>query len=249
MRLRQVALVANELAPVRREIFYVLGLEDDFDDPGVGFFGLHNSVMAIGDTFLEVVAPKEEGTTAGRLLERRGGDGGYMVIVQVDKLEEIDGNVQELGIRKVWETDTPEAKAFHLHPRDIGAAILSFDEMNPPASWKWAGDGWEERQAKNVSEITAVDLQSADPEALALNWSRLFGRPLQAEDDRLVMKLDRGEINFLADADGRGDGVCGVEFAVSDMNAIQVATEQLGLTWRRNQVMLCGTWFRFLQEA
>lgn len=246
MRLRQVALVATELDRVRREIFYVLGLEDDFADPGVGHFGLHNSVMAIGDTFLEVVAPMTEGTTAGRLLERRQGDGGYMVLVQVDDLDVVDRRVQQLGARKVWETDTPAVRAFHIHPKDVGAAIVSFDEMSPPESWQWAGEGWENRKARNVAEITAVDLQSDDPETLAARWSELFERPVEMEHDYRVISLDQGRIIFRKAVDGRGDGVSGVEFRTTDLDAIALATEQLGLIWHGNQVMLCGTWFRFI---
>ena len=86
MRLRQVALVAKELAPTRDVLFRLLGLSEDFADPIVSQFGLRNSVVPIGDTFLEVVSPVEEGTTAGRLLERRSGDGGYMILLQVDDI-------------------------------------------------------------------------------------------------------------------------------------------------------------------
>lgn len=246
MRLRQVALVAGELAPVRREIFHVLGLKEDFADPGVGHFRLHNSVMAIGDTFLEVVAPETEGTTAGRLLERRQGNGGYMVLIQVADLDAIDERVERLGIRKVWETETPEVKAFHLHPRDVGAAIVSFDEMHPPESWQWAGKGWENRKAANVTTITAVDLQSDSPEALASSWSALLNRPAETDRQGWAIQLDQGRINFREAVDGRGDGVCGVEFQTHDFNGIATAAEQLGLTWHGNQVMLCGTWFRFV---
>ena len=57
-----------------------------YDDPGVGKYGVRNAVFPIGDTFLEVVSPKQPGTTAERLLQKRGGDGGYMVILQVDDL-------------------------------------------------------------------------------------------------------------------------------------------------------------------
>ena len=97
VRLRQVAMVAGELAPVRQQIFALLGIERDYADPGVGEFGLHNSVMSMGDTFLEVVAPTREGTTAGRLLSRRGGDGGYMVLAQVDKISPTSARIGELG--------------------------------------------------------------------------------------------------------------------------------------------------------
>src|SRR4051812_18782707 len=69
-RLRQVALVARELEPVAGRIRSELGLGEPFRDPGVGEFGLQNVVFAIGDTFLEVVSPVREGTTAGRYLDR-----------------------------------------------------------------------------------------------------------------------------------------------------------------------------------
>src|SRR3989442_15299063 len=87
MRLRQIALVARDLEPVVADLCGVLGIEVAFRDPGVAAFGLHNAVMPIGNTFLEVVSPVRDGTTAGRLLERRGGDGGYMVILQTADLE------------------------------------------------------------------------------------------------------------------------------------------------------------------
>ena len=85
MRIRQIALVATDLATVRGQLFELLGLDEGFVDEGVGQFGLQNTVCTIGNSFLEVVSPVNEDTTAGRLLQRRGGDGGYMVIVQVQE--------------------------------------------------------------------------------------------------------------------------------------------------------------------
>ena len=117
---------------------------------------LENSVMALGDTFLEIVTPVEENTTAGRFLARRGGDGGYMVIVQVDDLAERRADVDGLGVRVVWETKEEKAAAFHMHPKDVGGAILSFDQMWPPESWQWAGPNWDQCPAANVSTIIAV---------------------------------------------------------------------------------------------
>ena len=71
MHIRQVALVARDLEPVVADLCAVFGLEVAFRDPGVGEFGLHNAVMPVGTTFLEVVSPVREGTTAGRFLEKR----------------------------------------------------------------------------------------------------------------------------------------------------------------------------------
>ncbi len=81
-----------------------------------GSFGLQNAVFTAGDTFVEVVSPVREGTTAGRYLERRGGDTGYMAIFQV--------------------------AGTHLRPRDVPGAIVSIDWADPPGSWRWAGPAW-----------------------------------------------------------------------------------------------------------
>ena len=75
MRLRQIALVAKDMAPVQSALFDMLGVDSAYIAEAIKRFGLQNIVITVGDTFLEVVSPIEEGTTAGRLLQRRGGDG------------------------------------------------------------------------------------------------------------------------------------------------------------------------------
>ena len=85
LRLRQIALVANKLAPVQADLEAVLGIAVCYRDPGVGHFGLENALFPIGNELLEVVAPIKENTAGGRYLERRGGDSGYMVITQCDE--------------------------------------------------------------------------------------------------------------------------------------------------------------------
>ena len=241
MRVRQIALVAEQLESVRAQFFQLLGLDADYADKGVAEFGLENSVMAIGDTFLEIVVPTQPGTTAGRLLERRGGDGGYMVLLQVDDLAPYHEHINALKVRKVWEADTPEVKAFHIHPRDISGAIVSIDQMTPPESWQWAGPDWEGRKAKNVGYIDGVVLQAADPDAMAARWSEVLKAPLA--DRRLAMA---GSWIFFQEAsDGRGDGVSGLSFAGCDIPALKQAAESLGLKWQNDSLALGGVQLQF----
>ncbi len=49
VRLRQAVFAAGELEPVANQLRAALGLQEPFRDPGVGFFGLHNVVFALGD--------------------------------------------------------------------------------------------------------------------------------------------------------------------------------------------------------
>ena len=142
-RLRQVALVAHDCDQVAGELSRVFGWPPPFHDPGVGQFGLTNAVFAVGDTFVEVVAPARPDTTAGRYLERRGGDGGYMAIFQVGGP---DGSPPPgsptWGCGWSGPPTCPTSPGTHLHPEDVPGAIVSLDWADPEQSWRWAGPSW-----------------------------------------------------------------------------------------------------------
>ena len=142
MRLRQVALVAADLSTAEATIEAKLGLSLCFRDPGVAVFGLANALFPIGEQLLEVVSPSKAGTTAGRLLEKRGGDGGYMVILQVDDLRPLRRRFEQTSARVVFEAVTDGVTGLHLHPSDIGGAILSLDQTEDWDAWPWAGPHW-----------------------------------------------------------------------------------------------------------
>ena len=249
MWLRQAAIVAKERDPVRHEIFELLGLKADYEDKGVSDFGLHNSVMAIGDTFLEIVAPVQETTTAGRLLERMGGDGGYMILVQTDDIEYYRSHTEAQGVRKIWQADKDNVKAFHMHPKDLGATIVSIDWMAPEDEWEWAGKGWQTRGAEYVDKITAVDVQCHDQLTTARRWASVLNQPTMLEGDKHVMRLGAGIINFVEAQDDRGEGVCGIEFRVQDWDGIKSKAEMLGLTWQGQELKVAGTNFRFVDPV
>ena len=69
-RLRQVALATANCDATASQLKMTFGWPEPFHDPGVSRFGLTNAVLAAGDTFVEVVAPVQPDTTAGRYLER-----------------------------------------------------------------------------------------------------------------------------------------------------------------------------------
>ncbi len=209
IRLRQVAFVARELEPVEQAMASSLGVGVCFRDPGVATFGLHNALFAIGRQFLEVVAPTEEGTTAGRLLDKRSGDGGYMVILQVDDLTEIRRSLTEAGVRVTFEASGDNITGLHLHPRDVGGAILSIDETHDPLGWEdwpWAGPTWRDHIDTGVVDaIVAVEIEAREPEAMASRWAEALGARDRLDGASLV--LDEGSIRFVAvpDDSDRGD--------------------------------------------
>jgi glyoxalase-like protein len=170
-------LVAGELEPLVTRMRDALGLGEPYADPGVAVFGLKNAVMSLGSEFLEVVAPTQPGTAAGRHLDRRG-EGGYMLIVQVGDLPAARARAKDLDIRTAWEIDLPDIAATHLHPSDVGGTILSIDQPLPPESWRWGGPGWT-GQAGNgpPGQLRGAKLQVPDPEATGDRWARLLDLP------------------------------------------------------------------------
>ncbi len=225
MKLRQLALAATTLDDTRAMLFELLGLEADFADPGVGEFGLVNSVMAIGDTFLEIVTPSTDNTAAGRMLERRESSAcGYMALFQVDDFARFDAHLDHLGVRKVWQAERAEVSACHVHPKDIGGAIVSFDEMRPPASWLWGGPEWESRPAAHVSRILGCTLQSPVADALAKRWALVLDQPL--DGNRITMH-DGTFVEFVS---GEAyEGLSSFTFAAADPAQCYARAAALGL--------------------
>ena len=200
IRLRQVALVAAERDPVVAELCDWLGVTVGFEDPGVAEFGLHNALLTIGDQFLEVVSPTIEGTTAGRLLDKRGGDGGYMAIYEVDDLDTRLGVLDRHGARVVWSIDLPDIRTRHLHPRDVGGALVSLDQPMPSGSWRWGGP-WRAHAANTVvTAIAGVEIGADDPARMRARWGALG--------------IDHA-VRFVP-AGARGEGIDGVDLVAAD---------------------------------
>jgi len=250
MRLRQIALVARNLAVARAEITGVLGLDYAYDDPGVGKYGLCNAVFPVGTTFLEVVSPKAPGTTAERLLGKRGGDGGYMVILQVDDLAAARARVHDAGARVVDQIDRDGAAFTHIHPKDIGGAILSIDRMIPKERWEWGGPHWTEHVRTDVSvAVVGAELQAEDPGRMASRWAAVLGRSAEQSEDVWKIKLDEGEIRFVAARDGRGEGLGGFDVLVRSPSDARRRAQAMGLLDPKGQIMLSGARLRLVAAA
>jgi hypothetical protein len=173
-RLRQAVLAARDLDATVARLRDGYGLGEPFRDPAVEYFGLANAVFAIGDTFLEVVSPVRADASAARQLDRQGADVcGYMAMLQVDDLAAARERVRDAGVREVFEIVLDDISEVHLHPADVGGAIVSLSQPQPAAAWRWGGEDWHARSVPGA--VTGVTVAVGDPDAVAARWAALAG--------------------------------------------------------------------------
>ena len=142
-----------------------------------------------------------------------------MVLLQTENIEQHKSRLTEIDIRIVHDGEIAEKDAsirgIHLHPKDVGGAILSLDEAHPPESWLWAGQDWLYHSLNGVvTGINAIDIQANDPDAMAERWSNAIGIPSRSR----VIELEDAEIVFVATTDGRGDGLSSASLVAKDRN-------------------------------
>src|ERR1700690_3980591 len=213
VRLRQAVLVAGELEVVASQLRNALDLDEPFRAPGGGDFGLANTVFALGDCFLEVVSPTRAETAASRYLTRHGGDGGYMVIFDLEDLEGARSRAVALGVRVVWQIDLPDISGTHLHPADMRGAIVSLDGSNPYGTWRWGGPQWTGRTGVGApGRLAGIALAVADPAAAAQRWGEVLGVPMAGSAEAPVLALDGAEVRFEEAASESAEGL--VEIAL-----------------------------------
>jgi hypothetical protein len=247
MRLRQVALVGEKLAEVTDDLCAVLGIEIGFRDPGVAVFGLENAVLPIGDGFVEVVSPARDDAPARRYRARRGGDAGYMVMVQTDRFDADRARLDTAGVRVVWQGELPDIRGMHLHPKDTGGALLSLDEPVPAESWRWAGPSWREHvRTERVTALRGATIGCDDPQKVGRRWGELLDRPVTTGWTTTI-ELDASFLEFVPAPTPEARGLVGVTLAAADPRAVLDTARERGLPCGPGHVVLCGT--RFALES
>ena len=154
-----------------------------------------------------------------------------MVILEVDDLEAVRRRLEQVGARIVFEAAGEGIVGLHLHPADVGGAILSLDQADTWGEWPWAGPVWRQHVSGDVvADVLAVEIEADDPATMAARWGEVLGRDVV--DDTIV--LDQGEIRFVP-AGARGEGVRGFVLRASDPT-------------RAGETEICGCTFQLVSD-
>lgn len=213
LRLRQLVLATHDLdGEVARLQQLLDATGEPYRDPDVGTFGLVNAVLTAGTDVVEVLAPRDAGSAVGRWLERRGSDGGYMLMVDGPPGLLDRDRLAALGARVVHEVSLPDISDVHLHPKDVGGVLLALDTVDPPGSWRWAGPAWTGTAPPARGGLRSVTIAVDDPTQVAARWAQVLDRPTTPGTSEL--SLDDGQRLVFAAADGRPAGAVAATFTL-----------------------------------
>jgi hypothetical protein len=249
MRLRQICLVAPHLEPVVSEIAGIMGLEVCYRDGNVAKYGLENALLPVDTILLEVVAPFQPGTAAGRFLDKSGGRGGYMAIFCCDDPDERGEHAKKIGVRVANVIDHAPYHGVQLHPRDCRAAFIEFhhtdgsDDVLGP--YPPAGPNWQKSIRKDVTQaLTGVEMESPEPLGLAEHWGKIIGIAVSKDaGGEPELKLPNCSFRFVK---GASDILSGLTFRVGDIGKVLAAAKGKGHTVSGDSFALGGVMFRLM---
>jgi len=225
-----------------------------FRDPGVAIWGLRNLLVSLGGDIIEVVAPFKDGTTAGRLLEKRG-DGGYMIIMQNDDGPARRAHIEARGLAKViWKNSHADHKypyhATQYHPKGIkGGMMPELDSMAPTPDfprpmaerfgpWGACGPDFESYGAgmRKSAHLRLQDVRlrlapgDGDTAGAVAQWTEVFGVPTSDGD----LAFTNATMGFVKGEQGKPEGL--------DLITVQVHGKEKfdAILQRASEEGLCG---------
>lgn len=172
--IRQVIIGAGDMDTASKELREAFGLAKGFADPLLEDIGMDDETFRVGpEAHLELVGALKPEAPIARWCEKVGGGGGYGLAIQVPASGPFLERAAGLGVRTIEDLVVYERRIVQLHPSDLGI-LVELDEIPEPEQWFW--DGVEADVSENpvIDDVLAVEVASADPDALARKWATLF---------------------------------------------------------------------------
>jgi hypothetical protein len=249
MRLRQICLVAPHLEPVIGDIAGIMGLDVCYRDGNVAKYGLENALLPVDTILLEVVAPFQPGTAAGRFIDKTGGRGGYMAIFCCDDPDECGRHAKAMGVRVANVIDHAPYHGVQLHPRDCRAAFIEFNHTAGSddilGAYPPAGPDWQKSIRKDVTQaLVGVEMESPEPEVLAEHWGKIIGiAASRSQGGEPELKLPNCSFRFVK---GGSDLMSGLTFKVANIAKVCDAAKAKGHAVSGDSFVLGGVTFRLV---
>ena len=239
-RLRQICLLAPRLEPVVSDLCRILGLEVCYRDPHLAAWGVENAMLAVGPAFIEVCSPLHAESAAQRFIRRNPDGGGYMAIFNTEDFDRHRDWLRSRSIRIVTELEHDGFRTIQLHPADVGACMIEINSTAGGEDWYGpyypAGPDWQRHiRRTRVTAFAAIDIKSNEPARSASRWSEILRTGIdEPARQPLSIKMDGGDIRFVAAQAGERDSLSAISLHASSDAAIADAMMEAEKTGHRN---------------
>jgi hypothetical protein len=258
MRLRQLAVVTRDTEAVEADLFAMLDLEIAWRFDGVDKHGLGTVFIPVGNDFFEIVLAAEPGSAADKFIERRGGQGGFVVMIECGDLVAARERVEGCNGRIVDAGDTPDLGAyFQIHPKDTAGTYLQLVQPyglgagEDDGPWIYGGADWRDaRRIHLATGIAAAEIQADDPAEAARSWSLLLDVELGADTaGNPVLQLEQGSLRFVEATDDRGPGLGAFDLSSPDPEEVRHRAAARGCVDESGVIVIGGLRMHVVQAG
>ena len=140
-------------------------------------YHLTNSVLPTGEgTFLELLQPTAENSSAGRYLARRG-TAPYLLVFETQDFDRLIPHLRSLDVPITQVTEEDGYRSAFIHPSGTNGAFLEIVEVADSGNpWPPAGPG-QRRQDTNpmTRQLRQVAVLVNDLDEAIQRWGQMFG--------------------------------------------------------------------------
>lgn len=208
-RVRHYVLATHDMNFVCDQLYEVLGLPPTPKKEGPGTteqYGFYSTMMRVGTTMIEVVQPIKPDHLLNKWFDERGGDGGFMVVMQTYDGEALKARAAAEQLKLTRDMMFRGQHMLQFDYKHFGTHFELY-KYTPEDNWWGNPLTGPYSDARVASDILGSDVAVDDPAAIAAQAARLF---LGRQDGNRVHFGDR-YVNFV-EAKGQWRGLVALDF-------------------------------------
>lgn len=176
-RLRHYVIAAKDMDAVCQQLYALLEVEPVAKPPGPEptlAFGFRTRMIRVGTTMLEVVSPIREKHQLNDFFAQRGGDGGFMVVLQTYDDDALLARAAANGHKLAFEI--PNFRGQHLMQFDYRTfgSRFEFYKYTPEDNWWGNPLHGDYNDPKAAEDILGGAVAVPDPAAIARTAAATF---------------------------------------------------------------------------
>jgi hypothetical protein len=208
-RIRHYVLATRDMNFVNDQLYEFLGMPAMPKPPGPGTteaYGFYSTMMKVGTTMLEIVQPMKPDHHLAKWLDERGGDGGYMVVMQAFDDTALLARAKAEGLTL---TRDMIFRGQHMMQFDYKRFGTHFELYKYAPEDNWWGDplGRNYPPARVASEMLGCDVAVENGAEIADQIARLF---LGQREGASTVRFDNRPVNFVP-VKGKARGLVAID--------------------------------------